>query len=88
MIVKFDGLEPWRCGDIKGIVTPRDGSEMFRSFWETSLSRRHSLLSLDTSHDATVSYILYPESSLEYLFINLHTGNMDHIRTCEGTGNR
>ena len=25
MIAKFDGLEPWRCEDIKGIVAPEIG---------------------------------------------------------------
>ena len=31
-IGKFDGLEPWHCKDIQGIVAPEIGPESFRTF--------------------------------------------------------
>ena len=31
-IGKFDGLEPWRCEDIQGIVVPEIGPESFGTF--------------------------------------------------------
>ena len=33
-ISRFEGLEPRRCEDIKGIVVPRNRPEKFRHFWE------------------------------------------------------
>ena len=32
MIAKFDGLEPRRCEDIKGIVAPEIGPQIFATF--------------------------------------------------------
>ena len=32
MIAKFDGLEPWRCVDTKGIVAPELGPKSFGTF--------------------------------------------------------
>ena len=32
MIAKFDGLEPWRCEDMKGIVAPEIGPKSFGTF--------------------------------------------------------
>ena len=31
-IGKFDGLEPWRCEDIKAVVAPKIGAESFGTF--------------------------------------------------------
>ena len=31
-IAKFEGLEPWRCEDIKGIVAPEIGPKSFGTF--------------------------------------------------------
>ena len=32
MIAKFDGLEPWRSVDMKGIVPPEIGPKSFGTF--------------------------------------------------------
>ena len=32
MIAKFDGLEPWRCVDMKGIVASEIGPNRFTTF--------------------------------------------------------
>ena len=34
-IAKFDGLEPRRCKDVRGIVAPKIDPEKVRDFWET-----------------------------------------------------
>lgn len=40
--MKFDGLKPWLCEDMKGIVTPKIDRRSFRTFEKQAAGQRQS----------------------------------------------
>ena len=45
-VAKFEGLEPGRCEDIKGIVAPEMGPKSFRTFKKQALGHTYQFVTL------------------------------------------
>ena len=45
MIAKFDGLEPWRCEDTKGIMAPQIDPKSFATFQKQALGDKSNQFS-------------------------------------------
>ena len=61
-IAKFEGLEPRRCEDIKGIVAPEIGPESFGTF-EKQAPERNSILTSTIQVQSLPSSAIRPSGS-------------------------